>query len=79
MAVNYGGWQAELLIDAGAGLQLDRDPDVAANQLRRFADEPEAIANAGKRARRLAEERFSRDQLADELEQVLKTAVEELH
>jgi len=77
MAVNYGGWHAELLKDAGAGLHLDRDPTKAADQLREFVAEPGAVARAGGRARQLAEDRFSRDLLVDELEQVLLSAVEE--
>jgi glycosyltransferase involved in cell wall biosynthesis len=75
MAINYGGWQAKILNDSGAGLQLDRDVTVAARQLKQLADEPRRIARAKIAARKLAEDRFSRDKLAAQLEQVLLRAV----
>jgi glycosyltransferase involved in cell wall biosynthesis len=75
VAINYGGWQAKILNDSGAGLQLDRDVTVAAQQLKELADHPESIAQAKIAARKLAEERFSRDKLAVQLEQVLLRAV----
>lgn len=73
--VNHGGWQAEILQKTGAGLRLDRDATVAAHQLQELADNPERIAQAKIAARKLAEERFSRDKLAVRLEQVLLRAV----
>jgi glycosyltransferase involved in cell wall biosynthesis len=76
MAINYGGWQARMLQQTGAGLQLDRDVIVAARQLRELADQPERIAHAKIAARQLAEERFCRDKLAAQLEKVLIRAVE---
>jgi glycosyltransferase involved in cell wall biosynthesis len=75
MVINYGGWQAKILKDSGAGLQLDRDVTVAAKQLQELADQPERIAQAKIGARKLAEERFSRDKLAAQLGQVLLRAV----
>nr|WP_255705757.1 MULTISPECIES: glycosyltransferase family 4 protein [unclassified Ectothiorhodospira] len=77
MAVNYGGWHQELLESSGAGIRLDRDPKLAARTLQEYAGDRERIAQAGERARVLAEERFSRDLLAQELEQVLVSAVKE--
>ncbi|MDA3875406.1 MAG: glycosyltransferase family 4 protein [Kiritimatiellae bacterium] len=77
VAINYGGWQADLLNETGAGLVLDRDPEAAAKQLADFISVPDKVANASHAARKLAEERFSRDKLAKELEQVLHCAVEE--
>ena len=73
--VNHGGWQAALLTETSAGFQLDRDVKVAAQQLKVLADEPARLANAKVAARKLAEERFSREMLAEKLEQVLLRAV----
>jgi glycosyltransferase involved in cell wall biosynthesis len=76
LAINYGGWQAELLNETCAGLRLRRDPHAAAGQLRDLADDPDRLMYAKIAARRLAEERFSRDKLAGQLEHVLVRAVE---
>jgi len=75
MAINYGGWQAKILNESGAGLQLDRDVTVAAQQLQELADHPARVAQSKIAARKLAEDRFSRDKLAAQLEQVLLRAV----
>jgi len=77
IVINYGGWQAELLRETGAGLVLDRDPEAAARELAAFLADTEKVEKAGQAARKLAEERFSRDKLAQELETVLLTAVGE--
>jgi glycosyltransferase involved in cell wall biosynthesis len=75
IAVNYGGWHQELLKSTGAGLRLDKDTELGAKQLQEFASDRGRVARAKERARALAEERFSRDQLANELERVLLNAV----
>jgi len=74
VAVNYGGWHAELLESSKAGLRLNKDPLIAAKQLQKFGCDRDNLVNSGSRARALAEERFSRDRLADEFEQVLSSA-----
>jgi glycosyltransferase involved in cell wall biosynthesis len=75
IAVNYGGWQAELLHRTGAGLRLDgRDLDRAAEQLVGAVLDREWLRRAGEAAGRLAEGEFSRDRLAAELEAVLRDA-----
>ena len=71
VAINYGGWQAELLRDAGAGLVLDRDPRRAARQLEHWSADPSLRVTAGVQARNLAESRFSRDDHARQLLAVL--------
>ncbi|HEY3784176.1 MAG TPA: glycosyltransferase family 4 protein [Steroidobacteraceae bacterium] len=71
VAINYGGWQAQILQGAEAGLYLSADPREAAAQVRSLADDPERLRARGRHARRLAEEQFSRDALAARLEQVL--------
>ena len=72
VGINYGGWQAELLTEAGAGIVLPATAaGLAADMiLDRLADQ-EWLVSSGKRARQLAEERFGRDELAGQLERVL--------
>jgi glycosyltransferase involved in cell wall biosynthesis len=75
VAINYGGWQAELLEETGAGIVLPpNNPEEAARRLGAFVADGRALKEAGHAARRLAEERFSRDKLADQLEDVLLSA-----
>lgn len=71
VAINYGGWHAEMLQEAKAGIRLDADPQLAAADLQVLADEPGRIASAGLNARRLAEREFSRDDLAAKIQTVL--------
>ncbi len=69
VAINYSGWQAELLLESSAGIVLDaNDVRGAAGQLLGFLDAKARLRAAGLAARRLAETRFSRDKLAAELE-----------
>jgi len=76
MAINHGGWQAELLRDTGAGLVLPPDaPEEAAARLEAFLSDREGLQGAGEAARELARSRFSRDDLAVQLERVLQDAV----
>lgn len=78
VAINYRGWQADLLLDSDAGLVLPpRSPDDAAVMLLRHLADPEWLDAAGKRARMLARERFDRNELAARLEEVLEQAVRE--
>jgi glycosyltransferase involved in cell wall biosynthesis len=75
VAINYQGWQAELLAESGAGIVLDVcSPEAAAGFMGRLLQDREWLEKAGQAARRLAETRFSRDQLARELELVLLEA-----
>jgi glycosyltransferase involved in cell wall biosynthesis len=76
VAINYGGWQASLLEQYGAGLVLAVDDMAAARDrlLEALADSS-WLKRAGAAARRLAEEKFSRDLLAGRLEGVLLRAV----
>jgi glycosyltransferase involved in cell wall biosynthesis len=75
VAINYGGWHAQLLQEARAGIRLDFDPQRAAAELQALADEPGRIKSAGLNARRLAEENFSRDVLATQVQAVLTGVV----
>lgn len=71
IAINYGGWQAELLRETGAGVILSRDYEEAATQLVDLLNDSVRLERAGNAARKLAEDRFSRDELAAKLEQIL--------
>jgi glycosyltransferase involved in cell wall biosynthesis len=76
IAINHEGWQADILRDTGAGLVLSpHDLDRAAEDLVRGLRDREWLVRAGAAARRQAVERFHRDRLAAELEQVLLRAV----
>jgi glycosyltransferase involved in cell wall biosynthesis len=77
VAINYGGWQAELLNESGAGVRLSSNPQLAARQLQSLAEDPERLKAAGLEARRLAVERFSWDELAARVESVLAEAIAE--
>jgi glycosyltransferase involved in cell wall biosynthesis len=78
IAINYEGWQADLLRKSGAGLVLPADdPPAAAQLLATFLADRDRLAQAGQAARHLAETRFSRDLLSKEFERVLLLAAEE--
>jgi glycosyltransferase involved in cell wall biosynthesis len=70
--LNYGGWQAELVREHGAGIVLDRDDlEGSARALVALLRDPDALAAAGKAARALAEQQFSRDTLFETFEAVV--------
>ena len=75
IAINYGGWQAELIEETGAGLVLsDQDIEAAADQLTCGLHDSAWLTNAVAAAARLGRTRFDRDRLASELERVLINA-----
>lgn len=70
--INYQGWQAELLKETGAGLVVDvKSPKSAAIELNLKIYDSYWLTQASKAALKLATDRFSRDKLARELEEVL--------
>jgi len=72
VAINYGGWQEELLKSTGAGIRLDsRNIGRAAEVLLTFISDRCRMENASHAARLLATNRFNRDKLAKDFEQVL--------
>lgn len=76
IAINHGGWQADLLDETGAGIVLDKDDTPrAARRLLAFIRDGAGISRARKEAAMLARERFSRDKLAADLIRVLERAV----
>lgn len=72
IAINYGGWQAELLHETGAGIVLPSDDPVeGARQLAEFVQDSARLRSAGEAARHLARTRFDRDMMASQLETIL--------
>lgn len=76
IAINHGGWLEKLLKENEAGMVLPQNPQSAASELRRWLDAPEKIEKAKINARRLAEESFSRDKLAVQLNEIIRQVAE---
>lgn len=73
---NYRGYASELAEIMNVGLIVDRnDIEEAASRIADYLADQEVLLLAGKNARKLAEDRFSGDELAAQLEQVLLRAV----
>lgn len=76
VVINHQGWQADLLKESGAGLALPvSDLPASARILVQHLRDARWLERASRAAARLADQRFGRDQLAGELEAVLKAAV----
>lgn len=78
VAINYQGWQRELLEETGAGISMGSDPSNAVAPLLGLLNSPERLIKCGIRARQLAEERFDRDKLALQLERLLQDTLAEI-
>ena len=78
MVINHKGWQAELLSSSGAGFHLSASVDEATRELTDWIENPQRVFKAGRNARKLAEEQFSIDKHATDLEQVLLTTYERI-
>ncbi len=77
IAINYQGWQAELLNKSGAGIVLSpTDTQQAARELVSLLLDKKELTQAGQAARHLAETQFNRDKLAMDLETELLQAIE---
>ena len=75
VAINYRGWQADLVARHELGLVLPVDsPKVAARMLASFLSDRQAVSRCGRNARRLAEREFCRDNLADRARDVVHSA-----
>ncbi len=73
--VNTGGWQRELVEDNEAGVYVGPgDAEDLAAHVVALRDDPQRTAALGANARRLAEARFDRRDLADQLLAVLEKA-----
>lgn len=78
--VNHGGWQAELLEETGAGFDVPPDnPKLATECLLRFLNDADRVHASGEAALQLATSRFSRDALAEQLENVLELSLAEFY
>lgn len=76
MAINYGGWQAELLERTGAGIRMEAEnPRKAAEQLAAFARDEARLAQARVASRDLAYHEFNRDLMAAKMEQIMRQVV----
>ncbi len=76
IAINYLGWQAELLQKSECGLVLPvNDISTSARRLVKFLNNLVLVKRASLIARNLAQIRFTRDDLAKKLEAVLREAV----
>jgi len=76
--INYGGWQADILRETGAGIVLDpHDMNAAKDALLKVLRDEAWLKDAGHRAHKLAKERFARDVLAADLIAVLEQAYTE--
>ncbi|BCJ40758.1 glycosyltransferase WbuB [Actinoplanes ianthinogenes] len=78
VAVNHGGWLADLITESGAGLVLPPgDPVGAAAATAAFLRDRPACEAARAAAARLARERFDRDRVFQDFERVLTEAYRE--
>lgn len=76
LAINYGGWQADLLRQSGAGIVMPYgEPGVAARDLAAFAGSRERLAQASQASRMLARTQFDRDLMAAQLDELLRRVV----
>jgi glycosyltransferase involved in cell wall biosynthesis len=70
--INYGGWMQEVLERHQAGVAVpSNDPREIAESILALRSQPERLAEMGRNARRLAEEAYDREKLAQQLEDVL--------
>jgi glycosyltransferase involved in cell wall biosynthesis len=75
--VNSPGWTKPLVVDNDAGLFVEpEDAQALADAIVTLADDPAAVERMGRNARRVAEEKFSRDDQADRLIEVLESVVD---
>lgn len=80
IAINYQGWQADILREHGNGVVMsDTDAVQAAHTLNDFLADSTALQRGGQAAKQLAYERFHRDQMAQRLDAVLRQAAGETH
>jgi glycosyltransferase involved in cell wall biosynthesis len=77
VAINYGGWQAEILNKEKAGFQIHAtDFKKAAKTLTEKISDKPWLDQTGNNAKKVAVNRFNRDKLAKYFEEVLKKAVD---
>lgn len=75
IAINHGGWIADVVKESGAGILLSpEDPSGSAARLAELLHDDTAMDKARMAAKQLAYDRFSRDRLFGMLEGVLASA-----
>lgn len=80
VAINYGGWQKEIVEKEGLGVVLPTEPNSdGARMLIDLVNSEEQLTQCGKRSRKIAEEVFSRAKLAAQLIDVLEKAYLKKH
>ena len=78
IAINYQGWQAELLERSKAGIVLPAsDPEDAAARLKEFLSSKLRLEEASTAARRLAEQQFDRDLLFERFQATILSAAKD--
>lgn len=76
IAINYGGWQKEIIKRERVGLVISRDVEQAAREVVEFLSDDRLVKASGERAKSLAESMYNRDVLAMNLEKIfVETAV----
>jgi len=76
IAINYRGWQADLIAGTGAGLVLPpEDAELAASAMANFLSNRDGVRMASECALRLAQSQFDRSVLANQLEEDLALAI----
>jgi glycosyltransferase involved in cell wall biosynthesis len=76
VVINYGGWQAQVLRESGAGRAAPAgDAEALARILIGLRDDLAVRQQMGRAARRLAVDRYDRGKLVGEIEDVLRRAV----
>ncbi|WP_462159467.1 glycosyltransferase family 4 protein [Pseudoalteromonas sp. GB56] len=74
IAVNHGGWQAELISKEKCGVVTSNDFSASAKRIHDFLNNEAAVNNAIESSKNLANKRFSRDLLFEKFEQALLRA-----
>lgn len=76
VAINYGGWQKEIVEKEGLGVVLPSEPSFeAAELLVGLIESEEQLSSCGTNSRKIAEGVFSRDKLAAELIDVIESTL----
>ncbi|OOE43959.1 glycosyltransferase family 4 protein [Salinivibrio kushneri] len=76
IAINYSGWQAEFIEEYGCGIVLyGKSADQASREIQNFLNDSIRCNRAKKACKYLAYNVYSRDIMADKLENVLKEAL----
>lgn len=74
IAINYGGWQKELILDNDCGIVLGADPDrQVAGQLLDLLADPDRLHSMGTAARSVGVNQFDRDVLARQFIEVIES------